>query len=70
MGRERTLNDTKIGGETLDYLCEYNYLRTIFTKHGKINQEVENRIKEVSNVYCQISDTIVGWEETNVKTKI
>lgn len=49
--------------ERLIIICEQYSL-----KAGK-NQEIENRIKIVSNVYFQIRDTIVGKKERDFKTE-
>lgn len=59
-----------VNGQQLEYVDKYEYLGTIISMNGKIEQEVRNRISKASRVYYQINNTLIGKKEISTKTKI
>ena len=49
-----TLN-TKIKDTNLKQVKEFKYLGSIFTKDGRMNREIENRIQKANNVSYQLA---------------
>ena len=51
---ECALKIIEVRSEKLEYISEYSSLRTTVTKNGKINHEIQNRVKKAGNVYYLI----------------
>jgi len=51
---------------------ENEYLVTVIRADGEIDIEINNRVQESSQVYCQINQAIVGKKEiyNNTQTRI
>ena len=49
---------------------QFKYLGTIYTKNGKISEEIKYRIRQATNIYYSINQTIIGKHEINTKTKL
>ncbi|KAJ4445432.1 hypothetical protein ANN_07237 [Periplaneta americana] len=56
--------------QELQKVEKYQYLGTIISSEGKIDQEILNRTKKSVNAYYGINNTIVGKKEINNKTKL
>jgi flagellar hook-associated protein FlgK len=41
-------------GERMEQMAVIKYLGTIISVDGKIDTEINNRVKKVNQVYCQI----------------
>ena len=54
----------------LEVVEEYKYLGTIFTKNGKIDREIKNRIQLANNIHYQINRMIINKKEIETKTKL
>ena len=59
-----------MNNELLEVVDQYKYLGALFTKNGKINEEIKHRIKQATNIYYQINQTIIGKTEIDTKTKL
>ena len=59
-----------MNGQVLEVVEEYKYLGTMFGRNGKVNDEIKYRIKQATNVYYQLNQTILGKKEVSQKTKI
>lgn len=59
-----------IDGNELEEVEEYKYLGTIFTRNGKINNEIKHRVKQATNIYYQLNKTVIGKKEVTEKTKL
>lgn len=56
--------------EKLEVVEQYKYLGTMFSKSGKISEEIKNRVKSATNIYYSINRTIIGKKEITAKTKL
>jgi hypothetical protein len=54
----------------LEVVEQYIYLGVIITKDGRIDKEINNRIKKASQIYYKINNTVLGKKEVDPKTKI
>jgi hypothetical protein len=55
---------------TLEVVEQYNYLGVIITNEGRIDKEINNRIKKANQIYYEINHTTLGKKEIEPKTKI
>ena len=60
----------QMNGGTLEVVEEFTYLGTVFNKKGKINREIQHRIKKATNIYYSINRTIISKKEITEKTKL
>ena len=60
-----------MNGQKLEVVEQFKYLGTIFTRNGKISEEIRHRTKQAStNIYYSINQTIIGKSEIDKKTKL
>ena len=52
----------------LEVLEQYSYLGVIITNDGRIDKEINNRIKKANQIYYEINDKILGKKEVEPKT--
>ena len=60
----------KIGTNAFEVVDQFKYLGTIFSRNGKIEQEIKNRITQATRTYYQINKTIINKKEVSKKTKM
>lgn len=73
ISKEDSQNDQlniRYNNQELQKVENYQYLGTIISSDGKIDQEILNRTKKAVNAYYGINNTIVGKKEINNKTKL
>jgi hypothetical protein len=56
--------------EQLEQVKRFEYLGTIVTADGKVDEEIEYRVKKANKIYYQLANTIVGIKELKVDTKM
>ena len=56
--------------ERLEEVNNYTYLGVEISKDGKIEEEINNRIRKANNIYYQINNTVLGKKEMPNKTKL
>ena len=59
-----------LGGVEIETVQEFKYLGTFFSRDGKIDREIKNRISNANNIYHQINRTLIGKREVDTKTKL
>lgn len=57
-------------GKVLERVESFEYLGSILTSDGRIDQEILHRTKKGMSAYFQICNTIVGKKEISTKTKM
>ena len=72
ISKEEQLENLRIrcGEGTMQEVDSYEYLGTIISRDGKIDQEVLNRTRKTTSAYYEICNTIVGKREISTKTKM
>jgi hypothetical protein len=45
---------------TLEVVEQYSYLGVIITNGGRIDKEINNRIKKANQIYYEVNNTILG----------
>jgi hypothetical protein len=63
-------NILKWNETTLEVVDRYSYLDVIITNDGRIDKEINNRIKKANQIHNEINNTVVGKKEVDPKTKI
>lgn len=56
--------------EIIEQVDQFEYLGTIFRKDGKLEAELNNRIRKANQVYYSINNTIIGKQEISRVTKM
>jgi hypothetical protein len=59
----------KCNETTLEVVEQHSYLGVISTNDGRIDKEINNRIKKANQIYYEINNTILGKKEVEPKTK-
>ena len=62
--------EIRIGDTLLEAVDNFKYLGTVFTRNGKIDTEIKNRIAQATRTYYQINKTIINKKEIEPKTKL
>ena len=60
----------KVKDKELETVDQFKYLGTIFSRNGKIGQEIKNRIAQTTRTFNQINQTIINKREIQQKTKM
>ena len=53
----------------LEQVERFEYLETIVTADGKIDEEIHHRVQKANQIYYQLVNTIVGNKELKEDTK-
>ena len=62
--------NTKWNETILEVAEQYSYLGVIITNDGRIDKEINNRIKKANQIYYEINNMVLGKKEVDLKTKI
>jgi hypothetical protein len=54
----------------LEVVEQYSCFCVIITNDGRIDKEINNRIKKANRIYYEINNMVLGKEEVEPKTKI
>ncbi|KAI4461171.1 reverse transcriptase (rna-dependent dna polymerase) [Holotrichia oblita] len=71
--RGKDSNETiQIGGKQLERVSTYEYLGSIITEDGRMDMDINNRIKKTNKIYYALNKTIIGKKEIdkNIKLKV
>ena len=73
VGREENGNEDiniKWKDDKLEQVNTYQYLGTIISSTGSLEDEINNRVNKANGIYYQIYNSIIGKKEISTKVKI